>query len=167
MALVLPAELLQVSYAAQLRSYLVNRFSQIDIIACNELFFEKAEQEVVLLLADGAIPVSSDQNQCRITMTIVETVGEIIEKPPSIVLAGSSPKTVHHDNEKWLKYFLTNDQIELMRRLRESPDITNLSTFASVDVGVVTGKNSFFVLNGAQMEEFGVRRILEPHHIAN
>ena len=44
MALVLPAELLQVSYAAQLRSYLVDRFSQIDIIACNELFFERAEQ---------------------------------------------------------------------------------------------------------------------------
>ena len=55
LALVLPAELLQVSYAAQLRSFLIDRFSRIDIIACNELLFDKAEQEVVLLLADGAL----------------------------------------------------------------------------------------------------------------
>ena len=54
-------------------------------------------------------------------MTVVETVGEITEKPPSVVLAGSSPKTIQHDNEKWLKYLLTNDQIELMRRLRGKP----------------------------------------------
>ena len=54
MALVLPAEILQVSYASQLRSFLADRFGRIDLIACNELFFEKAEQEVILLLADNA-----------------------------------------------------------------------------------------------------------------
>ena len=36
-----------------------SRFSRIDIIACNELFFDNAEQEVLLLLADGALPVPS------------------------------------------------------------------------------------------------------------
>ncbi len=47
MALVLPAELLQVSYASQLRSFLTDRFGRIDLISCNELFFQKAEQEVI------------------------------------------------------------------------------------------------------------------------
>ena len=50
LAFVLPAELLQVSYAAQLRSFLTDRFASIDIIACNELFFEKAEQELFFCL---------------------------------------------------------------------------------------------------------------------
>lgn len=39
LAMVLPAELLQVTYASQLRSFLVDRFARIDIVACNELFF--------------------------------------------------------------------------------------------------------------------------------
>src|ERR1700674_4968861 len=59
LALVLPAELLQVTYAAQLRSFLAGRFARIDLVACNELFFARAEQEVVLLLADGAMARSA------------------------------------------------------------------------------------------------------------
>lgn len=41
LAMVLPAELLQVSYAGQLRSFLADRFTTIDIVACNELFFHR------------------------------------------------------------------------------------------------------------------------------
>lgn len=55
LAMVLPAEILQVNYAAQLRAYLTDRFESTDIIACNDLFFENAEQEVVLLLADNLL----------------------------------------------------------------------------------------------------------------
>src|SRR5260370_34399986 len=69
MALVLPAELLQVSYAAQLRSFLTDHFARIDIVACNELFFDKAEQEVVLLLADAALSKASQTNPCRVPLT--------------------------------------------------------------------------------------------------
>ena len=162
LALVLPAELLQVSYAAQLRSFLAERFSRIDIIACNELFFDNAEQEVLLLLADGALPVPSYDNKCRVAMTEANTVSEVIERSPVEVIAGTPPKTILHDSEKWLKYFLTNQEISLMRKLREAPEITNLSTFASVDVGVVTGRNSFFVLNGKEMAERGLEEYGVP-----
>jgi adenine-specific DNA methylase len=48
LAMVVPAELLQVSYASQLRLFLIDRFRRIEIVACNEMFFEGAEQEVVL-----------------------------------------------------------------------------------------------------------------------
>ena len=162
LALVLPAELLQVSYAAQLRSFLASRFSRIDIVACNELFFDNAEQEVLLLLADGALPVPSYDNKCRVALTEANTVSEVIGRSPGEVIAGTPPKTIQHNNEKWLKYFLTNEEISLMRKLREAPEITNLSTFASVDVGVVTGKNSFFVLNGKEMAEHGLEEYGVP-----
>ena len=162
LALVLPAELLQVSYAAQLRSFLTDRFSGIDIIACNELFFDYAEQEVVLLLADGALSVPSTDNNCRVTMTETRTVGELIGRSPDVVLAKATPKTIRHDNEKWLKYFLTNGEIALMRKLREVPEITTLSTYASVDVGVVTGRNSFFVLNDKDLVELELEEYAIP-----
>ena len=162
LALVLPAELLQVTYASQLRSFLTDRFERIDIVACNELFFENAQQEVVLLLADGALAASSDDNLCRVTMTETCTVGEITNRAPAIVLADAQPKTIRHDNEKWLKYFLSEREITFMRALRDSGMTANLSAHASVDVGVVTGKNEFFVLTSAQVMELGLEGFTSP-----
>jgi adenine-specific DNA-methyltransferase len=156
MAFVLPAELLQVSYAAQLRSFLTDRFKRIDIIACNELFFENAEQEVVLLLADGAIPQGSNANICRVAMTEAATVGEIIKQKPAALLSAATPKIVAHDNEKWLKYFLTPREITFMRELREADAVSDMIKHASIDVGIVTGKNEFFVLSEEQVVAFGL-----------
>lgn len=156
LALVLPAELLQVSYAAQLRSFLADRFSRIDIVTCNELFFENAEQEVVLLLADGALEAPSESNPCRVTLTEKHTLAEIIEQQPSTVLAAAQPKIIRHDNEKWLKYFLTEREISFMRALRLADNVTALKTHATVDVGVVTGKNEFFILTNNQVVELGL-----------
>ena len=153
---VLPAELLQVSYASQLRAYLVDKFASIDIITCNQLFFDGAEQEVVIMLADGARPVESLGGHCRVTMTEFDTAREIVERPPSAVLAGTQPKTVHHESEKWLKYLLTSAEIGLMRELRQSSEITDLGFHASVDVGVVTGKNDFFVMGREILNELGL-----------
>ena len=162
LALVLPAELLQVTYAAQLRSFLTDRFTRIDIVACNELFFERAEQEVVLLLADGALTAASEANRCRVTMTETRTLAEITNRQPAVVLADAQPKTIQHDHEKWLKYFLTEQEITFMRALRAAAVTTNLSSHASVDVGVVTGKNEFFVLTSEQVASLGLEGYTTP-----
>jgi adenine-specific DNA-methyltransferase len=162
LALVLPAELLQVTYAAQLRSFLTDRFARIDIVACNELFFENAEQEVVLLLADGALAAASEANCCRVTMTESPTLAEITNRRPESLLAAAQPKTIRHDHEKWLKYFLTEREITFMRGLRAADITANLSKHASVDVGVVTGKNEFFVLTSAQVSELGLEKYTAP-----
>jgi adenine-specific DNA-methyltransferase len=166
LALVLPAELLQVTYAAQLRSFLAGRFARIDVIACNELFFATAEQEVVLLLADGARDARdgaaaggaarSTRDACRVALTAARTAAEVISLPADAVLAGAVPKTIRHDEEKWLQYFLTAREIDLMRELRGASAVTALRTHAGVDVGVVTGSNEFFVLSRRRVEELGL-----------
>lgn len=162
LALVLPAELLQVTYASQLRSFLVDRFARVNIVACNELFFDNAEQEVVLLLAEGALAAASEENPCRVALTEAKTVKEITSGKPEALLAKAVPKLVRHDSEKWLKYFLSNREIEFMRVLRKEGRAVPLSTHASVDVGVVTGKNAFFVLSREQVEEHDVAEYVTP-----
>ena len=166
LALVLPAELLQVTYAAQLRSFLAGRFARIDVIACNELFFATAEQEVVLLLADGARDARdgaaaggaarSTRDACRVALTAARTAAEVTSLPADAVLAGAVPKTIRHDEEKWLQYFLTAREIDLMRELRGASAVTALRAHAGVDVGVVTGSNEFFVLSRRRVEELGL-----------
>ena len=162
LALVLPAELLQVTYAAQLRSFLTDRFKRIDIVACNELFFANAEQEVVLLLAEGPLEVATETNLCKVALTETGKVSEIINRNPAAVLASAETKTIHHDTEKWLKYFLAEREIAFMRELRASKNVTTLDTHAQVDVGVVTGKNQFFVLTNSQIEELGLEGFTIP-----
>lgn len=162
LALVLPAEILQVTYAAQLRSYLTDHFERIDVIACNELFFEKAEQEVVLLLANGALASASEGNDCRVALTAAETVSDITDSKPALLLERAEVKTIRHDNEKWLKYFLDNRQITFMRALKEAAITTPMSAHASIDVGVVTGKNEFFVLSADQVAALGLEGYTTP-----
>ncbi|AXV18550.1 SAM-dependent methyltransferase (plasmid) [Neorhizobium sp. SOG26] len=162
LALVLPAEILQVTYAAQLRSYLTDHFQRIDVIACNELFFEKAEQEVVLLLADGALAAASEGNNCRVSLTAADTVADIICSTPSLLLERAEVKTIRHDSEKWLKYFLDNRQITFMRSLREAAITASMSDHASIDVGVVTGKNEFFVMSADQVADLGLEGYTVP-----
>ena len=153
--MVLPAELLQVSYAAQLRSFLTDRFRCIHLVSCNELFFAKAEQEVILLLADGARRPSREST-CQVTLTEATTVSEIVDQPVAELLRGASPKAIKHDSEKWLKYFLSNAEVGLMRALRASDQATTLKTFADVNVGVVTGRNQFFVLRRSEIDRLDI-----------
>lgn len=162
MGLVLPAELLQVSYAAQLRSFLVANFRDIHVVACNELFFEKAEQEVVILLADGALPNSNPNNDCTVAIAATPTRRALIETTAETLIRNTPPKVVQHEDEKWLKYFLSQPQIDLLRHLRASGVATALSDFASVNVGVVTGKNDFFVLNDHQVQEWQLKDYVLP-----
>jgi len=49
-----------------------------------------------------------------------------------------------------------------MRELRESGAVSPLSAHASVDVGVVTGKNEFFVLSSDQVRENGLEAYTVP-----
>lgn len=162
LALVLPAELLQVSYASQLRGFLVDKFSKIDIITCNQLLFERAEQEIVLVLAEGARSTPSGGQECRVSMTEFDAVNDFFASAPSTVLAEAEPKTVRHESEKWLNYLLTPIEIDLMRELRQSPAITNLGSHATVDVGVVTGKNDFFVMGRELVVELGLEEYTVP-----
>lgn len=161
MALVIPAELLQVTYAGQLRRFLTDRFSRIDVVSCNQLFFEGAEQEVVLVLAQGA-RAGRAGSTCKVAVTEAATVREITARPAKDVLAKAEPKEIDHANEKWLKYFLTAREIELMRALRTAPEITSLSTHGSVDVGVVTGKNEVFVVTDEQVRSWGMEGFTIP-----
>ncbi|PWS35982.1 SAM-dependent methyltransferase [Falsiroseomonas bella] len=162
MALVVPAELLQVTYAAQLRAFLTERFAHLDVVACNELFFDGAEQEVVLLLAEGALPNRVAGNVCRVAVTEAETVAGLLQAEPSSLLARAENKDVRGDREKWLKYFLTSLEIGLMRELRAHPRIVEFGALAEVDVGIVTGANEFFVLRGSEVATRGLGGLTHP-----
>lgn len=55
LAMVIPAELFQVKYAAETRIFLSEFFERITIITFKKLVFEDIQQEVVLLLCEKVV----------------------------------------------------------------------------------------------------------------
>lgn len=154
LGLVVPAELLQVSYAAELRAFLVDSFSELTVITFQRLVFEGILQEVVLLLGvRGPGPAA---------IRVVQVAdADGLPAPDELVAAPHAP-ALAHDREKWTKYFLEPQWIEALREIRSAPGLVRLGELADVDVGVVTGRNQFFVLRPSTSAEHRLSRHVSP-----
>lgn len=150
--LVLPAELLQVGYAAQLRDFLLTRYREITLVTFARLVFDGILQEVVLFC--GVV----GPGPARIR-TINLTDADALDPMAHTELNAESAPALLHEKEKWTKYFLDPAAIQLLRTLKGSDTMTRLGSIADVDVGIVTGRNSFFTFTDAQAHELGLR----PH----
>jgi adenine-specific DNA-methyltransferase len=53
-------------------------------------------------------------------------------------------------------YFLNEEELELLRRLKNHPKLTTAGYVIDVDVGIVTGLNEFFVLTQEQVEKYAL-----------
>ncbi|MEV6694531.1 class I SAM-dependent methyltransferase [Micromonospora sp. NPDC051196] len=151
--LVVPAELMQVGYASELRQYLIDNCSAVTVVCFRRLVFPGILQEVVLLLA------VKGEGPARI---------QVLEVDDAASLAGlqvdTDPKVRAplHEREKWTKYFLQPQEVETLRTLRSDDRLAPLERFASVDVGVVTGRNSYFVMTSAEAQQHKVEDLTIP-----
>lgn len=136
LAMIMPAELFQVSYAAEIREYLLNDFGFVFVVAFNNLVFPDVEQEVVLLMG-----TKGEGKGLRLIE--IKDESELITLPQSRI-----PQIpVEDSKEKWTQYFLTDAQRRVLRKALSNDSIKRLDEFCSVDVGIVTGGNDFFVLS--------------------
>lgn len=145
LAMVLPAELLQVGYAAELRKFLAGEFSDLKIVTFREIVFPKIQQETIIVLGikgRGRSPEVSFielDNGSDLSVERLNGVSEYVND-------------LRHDKEKWLQYYLSNRELGLVREIEESGAFRPLGEYADVDVGIVTGRNQFFVLSEDQVE---------------
>jgi adenine-specific DNA methylase len=147
--LVLPAELLQVTYAAQLRDFLLSRFAEITLVTFERLVFDGILQEVVLFCGVvGAGPA-------RIRTVHLGDADALAHADLDVEHIHPAPALLH-EKEKWTKYFLDSAAIQLLRTLKQSDTMTRLGYLADVDVGIVTGRNSFFTFTDAEAQALGL-----------
>jgi len=144
---VLPAELLQVSYAGELREYLARSYSHLTIGTFRKLVFKGIQQETVLLMGERSSAGSGD-------ISFVEL--ESLDDLESFDLHGGETQKLDHGREKWTQYYLTRSELGLIRSIESSSDFTTLGSLASVDVGIVTGRNEFFVLSEPEAIRLGL-----------
>jgi adenine-specific DNA methylase len=166
LGMVVPAELLYVSYAGPLREFLLDSFENIVLFTCNELLFTEAEQETIILFAFNKKNSNKPGN-----IEIIEsaTRNELIDS-----IRNYKYKPIRNEplqsREKWTKYFLTKDELLFIQSLSNDDRVVKFSSYFDVDVGVVTGKNDFFVVNKDIAKEYDLYDYIRPiicrsHHI--
>ncbi len=151
LAMVIPAELLQVNYAAELRYFLSRYYKRLTLITFRKLVFEGIQQEIVLLLGE-----KNGTEHVGIQTVELEGIDDL--NLYDHTATNGNVKEMDHSNEKWTMYFLEEEELHLLRRLQADLRITIARDVIDVDVGVVTGLNEFFVLTEQQVNEYKLRQ---------
>lgn len=156
LAMVIPAELFQVKYAAETRVFLSEFFDRITIITFKKLVFKGIQQEVVLLLCEKS--VAQNKGIRTIECEHLDDLDSIDFK----VINGSNIKPIDHSTEKWTKYFLSEEEINLLKRLKNDERVISCSDIMEANVGLVTGRNEFFMMTESQVNEWNLKKHTIP-----
>lgn len=152
---VLPAEILQVSFAQQLRIFLANFYNKINIISFEKLVFPDIQQEVVLLLCEKN--KSKEHNIEHIELRDASALKTI-----DLVRLRSPMKNIDFKNNKWTFYFLDQEEIDFLENIANSKSVPTLGKFARVEVGITTGSNDFFTVPYSTVEEYDLHDFARP-----
>ena len=135
LGVVLPAELLTVNYAAEVRAFLMRRFGRVRLVLFQERVFPGVLEEVVLLLADGTGPT----DHCELSQ--LQNLDELATFERSPLKWTPIPA-----DAKWTPALIPADAIETFTAVTQGTDFTSLGTWGETTLGMVTGNNGFFAL---------------------
>lgn len=152
---VLPAEILQVSYAKPLRNFLAHFYNKINIVSFEKLVFPDIQQEVVLLLCE-----KNKSNTHLIEHLELKDATAL--KKLDLTKLKSPKKKIDFKSNKWTFYFLEQEEIDFLERLQESKLIPKLDKFAKVEVGITTGSNPFFTVPSSTVQEYELQKYSKP-----
>jgi len=152
---VLPAEILQVSYAQQLRQFIAQFYNKINIISFKKLVFPKIQQEVILLLCEKNN--SGKHNIEHIEVNDASALAEL-----DIKKLKSPQKSIDFKSNKWTFYFLNQEEINFLETIAERKKIPTIKKYAKVEVGITTGSNSFFTVPLSTVEEYNLSNYAKP-----
>lgn len=153
--MVIPAELFQVDYAAEARKYLSSHFDRLTLVTFRKLVFNDIQQEVVLLLGEK----SSAEKGIRVVE--LEGLDELIRIGCSC-LDRAEMKKLDHSTDKWVKYYLTNEELAVLSKLNADERISDAWELFEVNVGLVSGENDFFLSNWKNVMERSLEEDVSP-----
>lgn len=157
MAQVLPAELLHAQYADEVLAFLERSFGRVAIAAFEERVFPGALEEVVLLFADNRGASRTDDVTFRSFPTFNDLDLDHLhqdEGTPSV-------RRVYSGGRKLLAQLISEDTRDLLDQVLVEGHVRELGDLGSVDIGVVTGANDFFIRTNAEAQEIP-KSLLRP-----
>jgi adenine-specific DNA methylase len=159
LAMVIPSEIFHIPHAQSLRRYLAEQCSRILILDPQEIWFGETLQGTVLLLAQKKrTPQEKSKGVGIIAVSNRHTLGT----DPETHFQNAAYANGTTIEGKWMPIFLSLKERALLCELRKRDDIKRFADVASVDVGIVTGANKFFLVPDKTVEEFGLEKWVHP-----
>ena len=151
-AFVIPAEILQVAYAEDLRLYLANNLAKITLITFEQLVFPDIEQEVVVFIGEKG----KEEKGIRILeMSNLDSFAKL-------KLERNGFQRLQHVKEKWTKYFVNPNEMSLIQELRNDNRFAKFSEYGIINVGITTGNNGYFSVTEETTEQYGLADVTLP-----
>ena len=151
-AFVVPAEILQVAYAEELRLYLTNNLAKITLITFKQLVFPDIEQEVVVFIGEKG------QEEKGIRIIEMSNLDDFTK----LDLSQNGFQKLQHVKEKWTKYFVTAEEISLIQKLREDSRFVKFSECGIINIGITTGNNNYFSITEEVSKEYELDVVTLP-----
>lgn len=149
---IVPAEILQVAYAEELRLYLADNLAKITLITFEHLVFPDIEQEVVVFIGEKG---GEEKGIRIIEMKDLDDFG-------LLRLEQNDFQKLQHVKEKWTKYFVTAEEMTLIQQLRDDDRFVKFSEYGLINVGITTGNNSYFSVTEETTEQYGLADVTFP-----
>jgi adenine-specific DNA-methyltransferase len=152
MAWVLPGAFLQAEYAAPVRRYLGRNFRRAAAFIVRERLFLDAgtDEETIVLLADGYRQPAEDAS------IALGEAGSLAELSDFIASWDRGEWQGNKEAQRPATLSLTADSKAQIAKLRSNKFYRTLGQVAKVQVGIVTGANSFFVIPDAARKTAGL-----------
>lgn len=148
LGLVVPAELLSVNYAAEVRRFLMERFRKVDLVLFTERVFPNVQEDVVLVLADGYGQGSTDHAnifQSQNSASLAE-------------IAAATRWTPESPADKWTLSLLSPEALGTYSHLLHDGSFTTLESWGDTTLGMVTGNNKYFALSPQRARDLGLSK---------
>ena len=159
LAMVVPAEIIHVMHARSLREYLGQQARRIVIVDPEELWFPGTLQGTVLLLAEKRRSESESPDGVGIHRVQGR---EFLALDPNIVFETPDPINGRTIEGKWTTALVDSDTRSLITDLTNLEAIHHFDEVATVDVGIVTGANKFFLVNDETVRQYGLQEWVHP-----
>ena len=152
MAMVLPAELLHVGYAAAVRTFLLQHFDELTVITFEDKVFPGALEEVVIVLG------TKGHGEGRLRVRRLRDLSHLAAGPDVILAKATSCEV--NPGQRWIGALFEGNAIANAMAVVDRAKFRALGDFGRVDIGVVTGANEFFIVSKQDVAEhrlpFGV-----------
>ena len=158
-AMVIPSEIFHIPHAQSLRRYLAEQCSRILLLDPEEIWFSETLQGTVLLLAEKKRDAAEKGKGVAI---IPVASRQTLAGNPELLFQNAAYTNGSTIEGKWMPVFLSVRERGLLADLRSRQEIKRFSEVASVDVGIVTGANKFFLVPDSTVEEFDLHRWAHP-----
>jgi len=159
LAMVVPAEIIHVTHAQPLRSYLGRECRRLVVIDPEEIWFSDTLQGAVLLLAEKRRDVSDKAEG----LGMYQVKGrEFLDLDPAEVFA--APRSINGKTVegKWTRALLDQETRAVIDELSDHREVHRFEDIAEVDVGIVTGANKYFLVTDDVVRQYKLDKWAHP-----